>query len=51
VFCSKCSDRNVILPHIGMETEVRVCETCNDKFASKSAAPSPELERRVMQVL
>uniref|UniRef100_A0A915HQ45 Hepatocyte growth factor-regulated tyrosine kinase substrate n=1 Tax=Romanomermis culicivorax TaxID=13658 RepID=A0A915HQ45_ROMCU len=44
VFCDKCSSRTLPLPHIGIETDVRVCETCFDvlrnKMASGTSKPS-----------
>ncbi|VDP04911.1 unnamed protein product [Soboliphyme baturini] len=35
IFCDKCSSRYIPLPHIGIERDVRVCETCFDKEPSE----------------
>uniref|UniRef100_T2MIM2 Hepatocyte growth factor-regulated tyrosine kinase substrate n=1 Tax=Hydra vulgaris TaxID=6087 RepID=T2MIM2_HYDVU len=32
VFCNKCSSKTSIIPKIGMEREVRVCDTCFDEI-------------------
>lgn len=35
VFCSKCSDHTLELPHRGLYEKVRVCNTCYDRLTSK----------------
>ena len=35
VFCSKCSSKSSNLPKFGIEREVRVCDSCYDKYGPK----------------
>ncbi|KRY53831.1 Hepatocyte growth factor-regulated tyrosine kinase substrate, partial [Trichinella britovi] len=32
IFCDKCSNKNIPLPHLGIERDVRVCEGCFDRI-------------------
>ncbi|CAH3040159.1 unnamed protein product [Pocillopora meandrina] len=41
VFCQKCSSKNSIIPHYGIEREVRVCDPCFYKI-NPSAGKSEE---------
>uniref|UniRef100_A0A5S6QYU6 Hepatocyte growth factor-regulated tyrosine kinase substrate n=1 Tax=Trichuris muris TaxID=70415 RepID=A0A5S6QYU6_TRIMR len=43
IFCDKCSGKSLPLPHIGIEKDVRVCETCFDKIKN----PPPESQKKV----
>eukprot|EP00088_Acartia_fossae_P031734 TRINITY_DN3254_c0_g1_i4.p1 TRINITY_DN3254_c0_g1~~TRINITY_DN3254_c0_g1_i4.p1 ORF type:complete len:904 (+),score=342.00 TRINITY_DN3254_c0_g1_i4:37-2748(+) len=35
VFCGKCSAKSCLLPKFGIEREVRVCDSCFDKYGPK----------------
>jgi len=37
VFCSKCSSKFCVLPKFGIEKEVRVCDSCFEKFGPKES--------------
>ncbi|CAL1536875.1 unnamed protein product [Lymnaea stagnalis] len=38
VFCGKCSSKNSIIPKLGLEREVRVCDSCYEKINKLSTA-------------
>lgn len=38
IFCDKCSSKQSFLPQYGIERQVRVCEGCYEKTASKEAS-------------
>ncbi|KAI6234616.1 Hepatocyte growth factor-regulated tyrosine kinase substrate [Aphelenchoides fujianensis] len=40
VFCDKCSSRQMMLPHLGIEKKVRVCETCFNKSFKEPSKPA-----------
>ena len=45
MFCTACSARTRALPSLGMDREVRVCDTCYDKHKpspGQSPKPSPK---------
>jgi growth factor-regulated tyrosine kinase substrate len=39
IFCAKCSSQQIPLPKLNIEKNVRVCDTCFEKIASKKEDP------------
>ena len=42
MFCSKCSSKECSLPKLGIEREVRVCDSCYDIHAPKEDKQQPQ---------
>lgn len=41
VFCAKCSSKNLSIPRIGFEKEVRVCDSCYDALSKPLGGAKP----------
>lgn len=39
IFCAKCSSQQIPLPKLNIEKNVRVCDTCYEKIATKNEDP------------